>query len=92
MFSARSDSHTVGVAAGVLGGGDGQRARLIRNPGANEEVLFSKVARLELQAGDSIRIETPGGGGCGDPAERAQEALERDIRDGYVTMSLRGTQ
>src|SRR5205085_7754004 len=71
VFSARSDSHTVGVAEGVLGGAEGRRARLVRNPGRpDEEVLFSKVARLELAPGDSIRIETPGAGGCGPPAER----------------------
>jgi N-methylhydantoinase B len=87
IFSARSDSHTVGVAAGVLGGADGRRARLVRNPGrSDEQVLFSKVARLELGAGDSVRIETPGAGGCGRPADRPQASLLRDLRDGYVSI------
>ena len=64
IFSVRSDSHTVGVATGVFGGLDGRRARLVRNPGRPDaEELFSKVARVEMQAGDSMRIETPGGGG-----------------------------
>ncbi len=85
VFSARSDSHTVGVAAGVLGGAEGRRARLVRNPGrSDEQLLFSKVARLELNAGDAVRIETPGAGGCGRPADRPAESLLRDIRDGYV--------
>jgi N-methylhydantoinase B len=87
VFSARSDSHTVGVAAGVLGGADGRRARLVRNPGGHdEEVLFSKVARLELKAGDSVRIETPGAGGCGSPLDRAAANLVRDVHDGYVSV------
>jgi N-methylhydantoinase B len=87
VFSARSDSHTVGIAEGVLGGHAGRRARLVRNAGRpDEEVLFSKVARLELQAGDSIRIETAGAGGYGSPAERPAGSLLRDIRDGYVSL------
>jgi len=77
----------VGVAAGVLGGADGRRARLVRNPGrSDEQVLFSKVARLELNAGDAVRIETPGAGGCGQPADRPAESVLRDIRDGYVSL------
>jgi N-methylhydantoinase B len=87
VFSARSDSHTVGVAEGVLGGMEGRRARLVRNPGGpGEQELFSKVARLELAAGDSIRIETPGAGGCGRPADRPAQSLLCDIRDGYVSV------
>jgi N-methylhydantoinase B len=80
IFSVRSDSHTVGVPSGVFGGLDGRRARLLRNPGsAKEEVLFSKVARLELEVGDTVRIETPGGGGYGVPAERPLEKLVDDL-------------
>lgn len=86
IFSVRSDSHTVGVPSGVFGGLDGRRARLIRNPGRpDEEVLFSKVARLELKVGDSMRIETPGGGGYGPPVERALEPLAADLKSGRVS-------
>jgi N-methylhydantoinase B len=86
LFSVRSDSHTVGVASGVFGGRDGRRARLVRNPGrADEEVLFSKVARIEMKVGDAMRIETPGGGGYGAPQERPPELLARDLRDGTVS-------
>ena len=109
IFSVRSDSHTVGVPSGVFGGFDGRRARLVRNPGRpDEELLFSKVARIEMKVGDSMRIETPGGGGYGPPAERALNALAADLRSGKVTraaaerdygaekvaaaLALRGTQ
>ncbi|MDQ8033775.1 5-oxoprolinase [Bordetella genomosp. 1] len=86
VFSARSDSHVVGVASGVAGGGDGRRARLVRNFGqANEEELFSKTANIALAPGDSVRIETPGGGGYGDPRERPAALLARDVRDGKVS-------
>ena len=86
IFSVRSDSHTVGVPSGVFGGGDGRRAKLIRNHGtAKAEELYSKVARIEMQVGESMRIETPGGAGYGVPAERAPEALAADLRNGRVS-------
>ena len=86
IFSVRSDSHTVGVPTGVFNGNDGRRARLVRNPGRpDEEVLFSKVARIEMRAGDSMRIETPGAGGYGPPEERAAAALAADLKSGKVS-------
>jgi len=92
VFSARSDSHTVGVPTGVNGGSDGRRARLLRNHGeANESALFSKTANIELAVGESIRIETPGGGGFGDPAQRSPEKLRQDVLDGKVS-SVRAAQ
>jgi N-methylhydantoinase B len=76
------------VPSGVFGGLDGRRARLVRNPGrADEEVLYSKVARIELKAGDAMRIETPGGGGHGAPAERPLEKLADDLASGRVSRS-----
>ena len=86
VFSARSDSHTVGVPAGVDGGLDGRQARLIRNSGTPQaQELFSKTANIELAPGESVRIETPGGGGYGSPSERAPEALASDLADGVVS-------
>ena len=86
VFSARSDSHTVGVPEGLDGGLDGRRARLLRNPGTErEQALYSRTANIELGAGESVRIETPGGGGYGPPAERAPERVAQDLADGVVT-------
>ena len=91
IFSVRSDSHTVGVPSGVFGGLDGRRARLVSNPGrADEEVLYSKVARIEMKVGDAMRIETPGGGGYGAPAERPLEALAEDLASGKVSAPRSG--
>jgi N-methylhydantoinase B len=86
LFSVRSDSHTVGIPSGVFGGGNGRRARLIRNPGKpDEEVLFSKVPRLELDAGDAMRLETPGGGGYGPAADRPLENVAEDLKSGRIS-------
>src|SRR5262245_37461938 len=85
IFSVRSDSHTVGIPSGVFGGMDGRRARLTRNTGREEEVLYSKVARVEMKVGDAMRIETPGAGGYGPPAERGADALAADLKSGKVS-------
>jgi N-methylhydantoinase B len=39
---------------------------------------------VPLRRGERIRLETPGGGGYGPPAERAPEAIRRDLALGYV--------
>jgi len=86
IFSVRSDSHTVGVATGVFGGHDGRRAKLIQNPGrADAQELYSKVARIEMKAGDAMRIETPGAGGFGDPLERSLEHIAADLHNGKIS-------
>jgi len=86
IFSVRSDSHTVGVATGVFGGKDGRRARLIQNHGRSEaKLLYSKVARVEMTPGDSMRIETPGGAGYGRPGERMLAEIAQDLRDGRIS-------
>jgi N-methylhydantoinase B len=85
IFSARSDSHKRG-ADGVGDGGPGGRGTLTRNPGRGDaSILSSKVAAIVLKAGESARIETPGGGGFGDPSERPLDSLARDLRDGIVS-------
>ena len=46
--------------------------------------MSSKMLGIQLQRGDRVRLETPGGGGYGDPAGRAPAALEHDRKMGYV--------
>lgn len=88
VFSARSDCYIHG-AEGIAGGHAGGFSALIRNPGQqSQEALPSKVSRLVLKAGESIRIQTPGGGGFGKSEERALELIARDIRDGKVTRAM----
>jgi N-methylhydantoinase B len=38
-----------------------------------------------IPAGRHVRIDLPGGGGFGPPAERAPEHVARDLKQGYVT-------
>jgi N-methylhydantoinase B len=80
VFSVRSDGHVLG-APGLAGGGAGATAHLIRN---GDEELSSKTASLVLAAGETVRIETGGGGGFGDPRDRDPGALAADVRDGKL--------
>ncbi|WP_144183449.1 hydantoinase B/oxoprolinase family protein [Elioraea rosea] len=85
IFSVRSEGHVV-PADGLAGGGPGGTAKLWKNPGRpGTKLLHSKAAFIELAAGDAIRLETPGGGGYGPPAERPAEALARDLRDDLIS-------
>ena len=47
--------------------------------------MISKVVGVQLKRGQSVRIDTPGGGGYGPPAERSAEARSNDLLLGYVT-------
>ncbi|MGE8676284.1 hydantoinase B/oxoprolinase family protein [Achromobacter kerstersii] len=46
--------------------------------------MSSKMLGIQLQRGDRVRLETPGGGGYGDPAGRSTAAREHDRKMGYV--------
>ena len=66
-------------------------ARLVRNSGrADAEELSSKTASIVLAAGDTVRIETGGGGGFGDPAERDPAAQSADLLSGKILRVYRG--
>jgi N-methylhydantoinase B len=70
---------------GVLGGGTAKPGRcIVRRKDGREEVA-SKVEGYPLEAGDSVIIETGGGGGYGDPRGRALDAIALDLKRGYIT-------
>jgi N-methylhydantoinase B len=47
--------------------------------------MTSKAFGIALSSGMTVRLETPGGGGWGDPRARDTAAVARDVRCGYVT-------
>jgi N-methylhydantoinase B len=68
---------------GVLGGGDGAVNRVeIQRQG--QPVLvpehLSKAQDIVLQAGDRVRVRTPGGGGYGAPDRRDPALVAEDVR------------
>ncbi len=48
-------------------------------------VRLGAKARVTLSRGDLVVINTPGGGGYGNPCERAREAVLRDLAEGKVS-------
>jgi len=67
---------------GLAGGGEGGLARhLVRRVGGAEEILPSKHTTL-LRRGDVLVMQTPGGAGYGDPAERDPELIRQDQESG----------
>lgn len=73
--------------AGVLGGQAALRNRFVypKNGKPTEPAMVSKLHDAKLRKGERIRLETPGGGGYGPPAERRLEAIVEDLRLGYIT-------
>lgn len=73
--------------AGVLGGQAALRNRFTypKDGKPTEPAMVSKLHDAKLKKGERIRLETPGGGGYGPPAERRQEAIAEDLRLGYVS-------
>jgi N-methylhydantoinase B len=72
---------------GVNGGGTAALNRFVY-PGPEGErtpPLVSKITDVKIKAGERVRLETPGGGGFGDPAERDPARTARDLAFGYVT-------
>ncbi|MHC3381144.1 hydantoinase B/oxoprolinase family protein [Haloarcula sp. H-GB5] len=65
--------------AGIDGGEDGATGENL----VDGEPVPAK-ASVDVEAGSTVSVRTPGGGGHGDPAERDPEARKRDRRDGKV--------
>ncbi|MFY0611135.1 MAG: hydantoinase B/oxoprolinase family protein [Hyphomicrobiaceae bacterium] len=70
---------------GLAGGNDGRPGRFSHVTTSGTMQLPSKISGVRLVAGDRIRLETSGGGGWGDPANRSAEARQRDRDGGYVS-------
>ncbi len=70
---------------GLLGGKEGQTNRTVIRRNGKEEELPGKFSRLLVRSGEIVTILTAGGGGYGDPSERARPAVERDLALGYIS-------
>ena len=47
--------------------------------------MRSKEDKRPLKAGDTLRANSPGGGGYGNPLERDLDAVERDLNCAYIS-------
>ena len=72
---------------GAAGGGNGRTGDIVVNPGgAGEKRLPTRYADYPLKAGDTFRLDTPGGGGLGDPFARDPAKVVADVNEGYVSV------
>jgi N-methylhydantoinase B len=71
-------------AAGVRGGQPGSTTRVSLDSGGQTRQL-PVAGRYELEPGDVLRVEGPGGGGFGDPLGRPAGQVGRDVALGHVS-------
>ena len=85
-FTMRCDRHAV-APEGVQGGKQGRLGSCTINPGTEgEERLPALFADVILKKGDIVRVERPGGGGFGNPLDRAPDDVLNDVLEKYVSV------
>jgi N-methylhydantoinase B len=85
-FSIRSAKHVI-APNGFAGGSDGRTGDIWINPETdNAKRLPTRYADYPLQAGDVFRLDTPGGGGYGDPLARDPARVLADVREGNLSV------
>ena len=72
---------------GIVGGGSGALNRFSYQKGTTMQIppMASKMVGINIEHGERLLLESPGGGGYGNAYERAPEAVMLDIRRGFVT-------
>jgi N-methylhydantoinase B len=71
---------------GMDGGGDGT-ANVLQIAAVNQSTpkSYGRIAHIDLESGDILRVITGGGGGWGDPRQREPLLIEQDLRNGFLT-------
>ena len=73
-------------ACGILGGNDGLPHRYTLYSGNQPpRPIKTKETGLVIRPGDSLVMESGGGGGWGDPSHRDPMAIKDDIANGFVS-------
>lgn len=72
---------------GVAGGGQAKLNRFFYETAEGERSppLVSKITDVKIGKGQKVRLETPGGGGYGDPLARDPALVRRDVAFGYIS-------
>jgi N-methylhydantoinase B len=53
--------------------------------------IFAGKGRCDIPAGTRLFVETPGGGGYGDPKSRARDLVRKDLTEGLISMETAKT-
>jgi N-methylhydantoinase B len=84
-FSIRSTMHVI-PPNGFADGHPGATGDIWINPGRDDaKRLPTRYADYPLKAGDVFRLDSPGGGGYGDPLKRDPMNVLDDVREGMVS-------
>jgi N-methylhydantoinase B len=84
-FTLRSTKHLI-PPQGIRDGAPARGGKCTVNPDTDKaKELPSRYSDYPLKEGDVFRVETPGGGGFGQPFARDPARVLRDVREGYVT-------
>ena len=70
---------------GLHGGKPGAVNECVIRRADGSETAVQKATEVEIAAGDRVTFLTAGGGGYGDPRERAPDAVAHDLAAGFVT-------
>ncbi len=76
---------------GLGGGKPGRLGTTTLNPDRRSARPLHSKGTYRLEADDLISWQTAGAGGFGNPFERALDAVERDVRDGLVSVEAAKT-
>ena len=85
-ITARNRDRTRFQPWGILGGKAGRPSNFIRNPDTPKEEVLGNQDTLTAEPGDVIRFYGPGGGGRGNPLDRAAGRVLRDVERGALSL------
>ena len=94
LVSQMTNKHKLCAWGLKNGGGGALGATLYKKAGGDKwettveaygKVSPSKYSNIPMNPGDRVRVLAPGGGGFGAPADRSQEAVTEDVREGYIS-------
>ena len=86
FFTASFGRHKTNVW-GAAGGNEGSNNEFyIEKINGEIDGPFGKYNQYKLSKGDKVVLRTATGGGYGNPFERSREAVESDIKNGYITI------
>lgn len=72
---------------GLFGGDSARRAHYLRNPESDAPHELNSKSTTQLDANDVASVQTPGGGGYGDPADRPVEDVLEDVKNGKISVA-----
>jgi N-methylhydantoinase B len=85
LFGERGRFAPPGIAGGL--GAAANRFVYEQADGGHEPPMASKMVGIHIERGQRLRLETPGGGGYGDPRQRDPQQVRRDVMLGFVSPS-----